>query len=173
MSFISELKQFVPCRVCLACDGCCRFRRPDSVWQPHLTPQEIGALKNQAVERILSAEGRVPTVPHQDFFICHFFSPAHNACGIYHARPFECSLYPFLLTKTDSGMALSVHLLCPYVMEKKDSLAWRQHILYLQDFFAREDVRAFLQRYPQLAADYSQSGQEMEKVFNLNPATRT
>ncbi|MCI0405004.1 MAG: phosphoribosylanthranilate isomerase [candidate division Zixibacteria bacterium] len=39
-----ELKQFVPQEVCLACDGCCRFKEDSSEWRPKVAKTELDAL---------------------------------------------------------------------------------------------------------------------------------
>ena len=36
-----ELKQFVPGKVCLSCDGCCRYGQKDTVWAPVFLYDEI------------------------------------------------------------------------------------------------------------------------------------
>jgi len=115
-----------------------------------------------------SPEGTIPTVAYQDFFICHFFNPQLNTCGIYHIRPFECRLYPFLLIKKSQEIAIGVHLLCPYIQEKRDTSDWQQYVAALKQYFTRDDVQAFLLRNPALIGDYKNSRDEIEPIFTVS-----
>ncbi len=176
MLFLDALKQFVPSRVCLACDGCCRFRSEGTCWQPKMAAEEVRRLSgtDEPAKRLLQQtadpEGRIPLIGEQDIFICHFFNPRHNTCGIYHVRPLECRLYPFLLVKTNpAGIALAAHLLCPYVQQQKDSPEWAGYVRTLREWFRRDDVRAFLMRNPALAGDYGDSGEEVAHLFTIDP----
>jgi len=168
-----NFKQFVPSRVCLQCDGCCRFRHVPSPWQPRIAKEEITktsvplAVRKLFSPAALSEEGVIKTVPYEDMHVCHFFNPQHNTCGIYAHRPFECQLYPFLLMREARHVAVCVHLLCPYVYDNKDSKIFGQYVAYLREFFARDDVRAFLQRNPGLVGDYTPYKEEWEPLFRF------
>lgn len=168
-----ELKQFVPSEICLKCDGCCRFRQQGTCWQPKMSAEERAAAAARISGGIKSIppatdpQGSLPLIAYQDIFICNFFSPQHNTCGIYHARPFECRLYPFLLVKSEGQISVGAHLLCPYIQEKKDTPRWEQYVLDLREFFRREDVRAFLGRNPLLAGDYKDGADEIEHLFTV------
>ena len=172
---IKEMKQFVPSQVCLGCDGCCRFKEEDSAWRPRIAPTEKKqvATKPGLAEKIFSKakvadDGHLKAVACHGLYICTFFNPEHNTCGIYHARPFDCQLYPFLLTKSDEKTVVAVHLNCPHVQEKKGSQEFQDYVSYLQEFFHRQDVVTFLQKNPSLVGDYAQYRQELEQVLELN-----
>ena len=172
---ISDMRQFVPSQVCLACDGCCRFKEENSAWRPGIGESEKKQVSTKPglAEKIfskapLAADGHLRAVACHGLYICTFFNPEHNTCGIYHARPFDCQLYPFVLTKNQQKTVLCVHLNCPYVQEKKDSEEFERYIEYLQKFFLRQEVVTFLKKNPALIGDYSQYRDEMEQLFELN-----
>ena len=172
---IKEMKQFVPSQICLACDGCCRFKEEDSAWRPRIaeTEKKQVSTKPGLAEKIFSKakiadDGQLKAVACHGLYICTFFNPEHNTCGIYHARPFDCQLYPFVLTRSAGKTVVSVHLNCPYVQEKKNSTEFQDYVSYLQEFFRREDVKTFLNKNPSLVGDYSQYREELEQVMVLN-----
>lgn len=172
---ISEMKQFVPSEVCLGCDGCCRFKEEDSAWRPRITDSEKKQISTKPglADKIFSKvkvgdDHQLTTVLCHGLHICTFFNPEHNTCGIYHARPFDCQLYPFVMTRNEGRAVVSVHLLCPHIQEKKDSEEFVQYAQYLRGFFARPDVITFLQKNPFMIGDYSPYRDELEELFELN-----
>lgn len=169
------MKQFVPSQVCLGCDGCCRFKEEDSLWRPRIaeTEKKQVSAKPGLADKIFSKakitdHGHLKTVACHGLYICTFFNPEHKTCGIYHARPFDCQLYPFVLTKNQDKTVVCVHLNCPYVQEKKDSPVFRDYVAYLQEFFCRQDVATFLKKNPSWVGDYTPYRQELEQVLVLN-----
>jgi Fe-S-cluster containining protein len=164
-----QFRQFVPSKVCLACDGCCRFREAQSAWRPKMSDLEkvAPATKKIFTARSIDDQGFITTVEHQDTFVCYFFNPRHNTCGIYSQRPFECRLYPFLLIKNKNGKGLAAHLNCPYIQEAWDSEPLQGYRKYLQEFFLRDEVLAFLKASPALFGDDASFTDEIEFLFPL------
>lgn len=168
-----DFKQFVPSRVCLSCDGCCRFKEQDSRWRPYITPgEQKAAAKPAPAEKIfragvVSPDGRITATPCASGFICHFFNAADNTCGIYHARPFECRLYPFLPGLKDGQRRLYGHLNCPHVQQHWGSTAYREYTEYLKEFLRRKDVGEFLKQNPGLFSDYSAYAGELDDLGPL------
>ncbi|MDZ4242153.1 MAG: YkgJ family cysteine cluster protein [Candidatus Omnitrophota bacterium] len=190
------MKPFVPSQVCLSCDGCCRFKEDTSAWRPQVSAEEIAqmtrtlgsghTLARDSAPRAsargtspkladqvflktnVASDGRLKAIPHKDGCICTFFNPQHNTCGMYHARPFDCQLYPFLLTRRQGRAAVCVHLNCPYVQEKKDSAEFDAYAAYLREFFRRADVRDMLEKHPALIGDYSEYQDELQPLFELD-----
>ena len=168
------IPQFVPQNVCLACDGCCRFKDEESVFRPKMAATEIKELcgrlplpeKIFAKER-LQESGHLKTIAQEGFCHCTFFDLEKNTCGIYAHRPFECQLYPFLLTRRGEEVFICVHLSCPYVQEKKDSPAFQDYAARLKRYFQKKEVLEFLRRNPFLIEDYSEYKDELEEVFSL------
>ena len=169
-----ELQQFVPQEVCLKCDGCCRFKDEESLWRPKIAGEEIKlAVKNGLAEEVFSKktvgdDGHLRTVSCAGNHFCTFFHPGDNTCGIYRNRPFECRLYPFILTKRNQRVVICVHLLCPFIQEKRHDPAFKVYVDYLKFFFNESDVIDFLRRNPSLAGDYAGYEEELEYLFALS-----
>jgi Fe-S-cluster containining protein len=153
------LKQFVPSQVCLSCEGCCRFLLSDSPWRPKTGEQEAP----EGVDQL----GYVKTTPQGEHHQCIFFSKKDGTCGIYSKRPFECALYPFVVSGTDHGVKVYMHLACPYIQEKEISPELQDYISYLQDYFKQPSTKAFLKSNRRLLHDYSPFENELKFLFNI------
>ena len=154
-----QIKQFVPSSVCLKCDGCCRFQLADSPWRPKTGQQE-------AVEGTEKA-GYVKTVARDGRHQCVHFNHDDNTCGVYAKRPFECSLYPFVLSKSSRGIELFVHLACPYVQENQLKPEIRDYADYLKEFFNQPRTKTFLKNNSRLLHDYSPYKKELQHLFSI------
>jgi len=118
----SNFPQFVPPKICLSCQGCCRFREAESLWRPKVAPGELETNEyKKDLAKALGEDGYIKTVEGQGQNRCAFLDLGTNKCGIYACRPFECRLYPFVLVKEKDKVVVSAHHACPYVQEKKDS----------------------------------------------------
>lgn len=170
---IGPLKAFVSSRVCLSCDGCCRFKEPGTIWRPKLTDEETRQLQTSPLaELIFQTDARdanqfIRTKPGCGEHLCQFFNTDNHHCAIYNARPFECELYPFVMSRNAHGTALYVHLNCPFVQDQLGQDTIKTYEQYLYEFFRREDVRAFLLRNRAYLNDYSEYNDELLKVFDL------
>lgn len=174
---VSDFQQFVPSKVCLTCDGCCRFKEADSAWRPKVTKQDISEIRREGLaEKIfrqaLKPDGRLATRCHLGENLCSFFNALDHTCGIYSARPFECQLYPFLLNRKSGRIVLSVHLLCPYIQETKPTQIYQEYVEYLRGYFARPEVLNVLRADPAIADDYSDHAGELEDVFIVDPGQK-
>ena len=133
-----------------------------------MTAEEINqAEKKGLAEKILSQDGRLNTVSCAGEHLCSFLNPKDHTCGIYQHRPFECRLYPFVLTRNTDGAGVYVHLNCPFVQEKYASADLHRYVEYLKEFFAKETVLDFLKRNPSLIGDYAEYRAELELMFPL------
>lgn len=155
----AQLKQFVPSSVCLKCDGCCRFQLSDSPWRPKVGEQEIS--------HGVDTKGYVQTIASGDHQQCVFFNKADNTCGVYERRPFECSLYPFILSQTQQGIKVYVHLACPHVQDNETKENFKEYVSYLTAFFSQPQTKDFLKNNSRLLHDYSHFGQELKFLFDI------
>jgi Fe-S-cluster containining protein len=168
---IIPFEQFVPSNVCLQCDGCCRFKEPGTIWRPKLTDEETDVIKRSELADmifspdVLDGDQFIKTKPGCGEHLCRFFNPDNHACAIYDSRPFECALYPYVLSCTDKGIGLYMHLNCPYVEEHYQKETMKNYQAYLQVFFRRDDVVSFLKRNVRFLNDYAFYQQELELVF--------
>jgi Fe-S-cluster containining protein len=160
------LNQFVPSHVCLKCQGCCRFKEAHSPWRPKLGAQEQVGLADR-ITRPWDDQGFLKTIEDCGNQLCQFFKKDESTCRIYHQRPFECSLYPFVLSQTPRGLNVYVHLSCPYVQDHQASLALEAYIAYLKDFFNQPSTQDFLERNKALVHDYSAFELELLFLFTI------
>ncbi len=171
----TNLKQFVPSEVCLKCDGCCRFKEPGSVWRPRVSKDEAQNTKRPDLLTKIFTKERVDSkgflkttaCKGEEHFCCSFFNPKENTCTIYQHRPFECKLYPFVMTKKDSRPVLSVHLTCPHIERNRHSPDFEIYTHDLKGFFARADVKNFLESNPELFGEYPGYEHELEYLFDI------
>jgi Fe-S-cluster containining protein len=102
------IKQFIPQEVCLKCQGCCRFKEQDSVWSPCLLDEEIQNFLDKNIPPLcLSLDKKLMPIPNTQGqgHICPLFDVQVNKCKIYEFRPFECQLYPFLISLRNKKIA--------------------------------------------------------------------
>ena len=165
---IDQLKQFVPSAVCLQCDGCCRFKAADSPWRPKLGAEEAKGLAARITQAgWLDDDGHIRTLRHCGQDLCRFFDPADHTCKVYDDRPFECALYPFVLSRSDAGVEVYVHLSCPYVQDAEASAMMEEYVAYLKGYFQTPPVLDFLKRNAALVHDYSPFLMELQHLFTI------
>src|SRR5471030_308606 len=156
------LKQFVPSEVCLKCDGCCRYKEADSAWRPKLgQDDQQGLAELITAGDVLDAQDYVKTIQACGKHFCKFLNGEDNTCGIYTKRPFECSLYPFILSRTPEAVKVYVHLSCPYIQDHLSRADYEAYVAYLKKFFRREDIRGFLLGNKDMFHDYSPYAPEL------------
>lgn len=164
------LKDFVPSDVCLACDGCCRFQEKTSVWRPKIALEEIDSPEKK---EIFSADAvdkyhQLTTVCSGDHHFCRFLDRKTNECTIYSLRPFECALYPFILSREDNRPAIFVHHHCPFVQEKRGNQEFADYVVYLKSFFQTQNAQGFLERNTILISQYPATKEELEFLFHVD-----
>lgn len=164
-----SLKQFVPSEVCLKCDGCCRYKEPDSAWRPKLGMRDQASLADQITgNSVLDAQGYVKTIQACGKHFCRFLNRGDNTCGIYTKRPFECSLYPFLFSQTSDTVKVYAHLSCPYVQDHLPRTEFNAYVAYLKEFFHRAETKEFLSHNKAMFHDYSPYAPELLYLFDLS-----
>ncbi len=162
------LKQFVPSKVCLKCDGCCRYKQADSIWRPKLGMRDQENLAGQITGNMaLDEEGYITTIQACGSHLCRFFNAADSTCGIYAKRPLECSLYPFILSQTPDAVCVYVHLSCPYVQDHQHQADFDSFVDYLKVFLSRRDAREFLAGNKAMFHDYTPYALELLHLFDL------
>lgn len=109
----------------------------------------------------------IKTKPGCGEHLCQFFNPENHHCAIYTSRPFECELYPYVISRNKEVTALYLHLNCPFVQEHEGQEKITAYDRYLEDFFKRPDVMSFLSRNREFLNDYSAYQDELRLVFVL------
>lgn len=152
-----ELSQLVPHEWCLSCKGCCRFVDPHDAQTPALSVAEAA--------RAVGAGGSPewfppsPEPPSRGLRLvpagCESHCPALHApthrCRIYPARPLDCQLYPFVLTRAAEGRPfVALDTKCPYVQHLGPHAVLRDFGLYLARLLSSEMGQAVLAENPAL-----------------------
>lgn len=157
-----QLKQFIPQEFCLKCDVCCRFYQDHCVWAPLFTESEISCLVKKSILSSLifttsatanTGGQRINLLKHQDYFVCPCFNPSDSKCKIYIYRPFECQLYPFLLTREGTQFYLAQDKKCPYLNITGEHKI-KAYAGYLKNEFKKKDTISFLRQNQELFAEY-------------------
>ena len=110
----------------------------------------------------------IKTIPAFGQHFCRFLNGTDNTCGVYARRPFECQLYPFILSVTADAVGVYVHLGCPFVQDQERTENYNAYVEYLKGFFNRLEVREFLTRNKAMFHDYSFYVPELLHVFDLS-----
>ncbi len=117
-----SIKQIIPEGFCLKCRYCCRFAEKDSAWFPRLLKEESSLLeKVKSFRPVKNSKDRN--------FLCPLLNLNDNKCSIYDTRPFECSLYPFLLNR-DTAMKkifVALDLNCPFACQNFTQGVFRKY----------------------------------------------
>ena len=163
------LKQFVSSETCLKCDGCCRYKEADSAWRPKLGANDQANLAALIIKKdVLDAQAYIKTTQVCGEHFCQFLNNRDNTCGIYSKRPFECLLYPVILSKTPDSIKVYMHLSCPYVQDHLPHAEFDAYVVYLKEFFHRSNVREFLGLNKAMLHDYSPYILELLHLFDLS-----
>ncbi|MBI3990750.1 MAG: DUF2156 domain-containing protein [Candidatus Omnitrophica bacterium] len=159
------IKQFVSQDNCLNCRVCCRFPEQTSELRPFFCPQEImPALKMGVnftslphIEKITHKHGgiKIGVVPYSEAYICPLFSPEKNICRGYEARPFDCRLYPFILTFNEghNRVLLSIDIKCRFTREQLGSPAFAEYAGYLSGILESDKISEMICANPGLIAE--------------------
>jgi len=170
---LKNLRQLVPSSVCLKCDVCCRYPQRITPYTPYFFSEE--AKKAMAEGGEFSAIGKViDTKPfplfHRDCYICQFFDPQNNACKIYTLRPFDCQLYPFMVTydKDFKSIILVLDTKCPYLLNKLKTKETRSYIDYLVSIFEDQNMVEEINTNKNFISEFQEEFVVLRKLENLS-----
>jgi len=161
-------KPLVPSRICLSCKGCCRFINKNTVWQPHLTAEERLVFKNKGYFEKDFNKKLVEAQRRGKLFYCQFFSSPQNSCRIYRFRPFECRLYPLVLTVDKGVIMLAAHLACPFILSNLNTKEFKRYVEYLRKYFFKNETRKFIKANPAIAQNYKNYKKELIFLFSIS-----
>ena len=131
-------------------------------------PEESAGLAHKITGKDwLDDDGHLRTLRRCGENLCRFFNPGDHICQIYDNRPFECALYPFVLSRSSEGVDVYVNLSCPYVQDTEGSAVLEGHIGYLKGYFQTPAVLDFLKRNAALLHDYSVFLSELQHLFTI------
>ena len=128
-----KLKQLIPPKFCLACDGCCRFNQPETVWAPY----------------------GIKLVHHkEEIYLCPHFEFETRICKIYASRPLDCVLYPFVLDRQGDKIYLALDAKCPFAKARKDAPELKEYAASLLRALCAPTLRAYLEQHKQEIPHY-------------------
>lgn len=152
----TDIKQIIPSKICLSCDGCCRYSRRESSWSPLFLQKEIEELTQRGIlPAALFCGDRKPSrinlVPFKDAWACPCFDQSGSLCRIYDDRPLDCRVYPFLFVLHEGAPALAVDLNCYYVREHLSGKDMEEQALMLEPLFKKIACGSpeMFQKYPE------------------------
>ena len=106
------------------------------------------------------------TSPGKEGFFCPFLKIEDNKCQIYNLRPFECQLYPFLLSLRGKKVLLTVDLNCPYVKDKINTPEFKEYTDYLAQYLNSPECLDILRDNPQALQAYEEVLDVVELQWN-------
>jgi len=162
--------QFIPQKVCLSCDVCCRFKENDDFWTPKFGEHER---QSELAMKIFKPEmfdknHHMKTIKTATGCHCQFFNTSDQTCSVYAARPFECEFYPFLLAKQNGRASVYIHLHCPYIQQTIETASFETFAAKIKEFIHKEDTLNFIRKNPALLRDYSQHADEVQLLFFID-----
>jgi Fe-S-cluster containining protein len=165
-----QIPQILTSEQCLKCRGCCLFHQAEGDWSPRLTPEDFAGLMKAAPDGAWrNGVDRIVLKSCKGAHACSFIDEKSHHCFVYGARPFECRIYPFLLSSEKSGFKVYAHLSCPGIDQLRAAGTWERAVAQIKAFFSQVDVQSFVHRHAVNFPDYSLSKDEIEKVFAFDP----
>lgn len=164
---IERIGQYVPSRVCLACEVCCRFPEADSFLRPYFTGDEIRAavghgLSPSAFRDHAGCQIEVQPHPAGEGYVCPAFDAATHHCRIYEVRPLDCRLYPLAVMwdQAHREILLGWDMKCPFLFDSQallpEQAAFREHVAETARYLEQEAVLAMFERHPSLVTRFQE-----------------
>lgn len=149
---------------CLLCRECCKFPEEKRYFAPLFTAEEketalrlgVGEHPSFHPHRGSASVYQVELQPSQQqagLFVCPFLAEATNRCRIYPHHPFDCRIWPFLITRSRDGR--SIHLVrfggqdCPG-LARLSAAELAAYVRYITAFVTRPSFLRFLRAHPEL-----------------------
>ncbi len=167
-----ELQPFVPQEWCLTCRRCCRFADPQDAQTPAFSADEVGrAIASGASVEWFQPSPQPPSrtvrlTPHPcGGAQCPALEPGRHHCRIYPARPLDCQLYPFVVTRDAAGqrLLLAADTKCPYIQQLGPGRAVRDYGAYLLRLLEAPAGQRVLADNPALA------GRPRDEFWTVSP----
>lgn len=163
-----EFPNVVTSQQCLECRGCCAFAHSGGDWSPRLTPEDASMLAGVFPgKEWQDGEERVALVSSSRGQACFFLDEADHRCRAYGVRPYECRLYPFLLSLEDGVVRVYAHLSCPALADMLKKKDWRRSISAVRVFFQQDKTLGWVRQYATHLVDYRPFLAEMKYLFDV------
>lgn len=161
--------QLLDSEYCLSCRGCCVFQTKTSEYRPKVCSLDV-ILEFKDISANIDYQKNIilkQSAVSLDKFICSFLAESNWKCDIYDRRPFECSLYPFMILKVNGKCSLYAHLACPYILDNQDSLEFRKYVIGLKERLSLKENQEFITEYLKELPVNKLALEEFEYLFDL------
>ncbi len=173
---MENLKQILPQELCLNCEVCCRFPAKVSPLTPFFCEDEVRKTKELGASFLsLPHLGKLRGLKinlsrYKDNYACPFFSPENNRCSIYETRPFDCRLYPFILTYNQeyNRAILVADPKCPFISENLRDESTKEYVKYLIDFLKSDKVVEKISYNFGLIGEYQEDTLKLAELNSLS-----
>lgn len=164
------MKQLVLPRGCSSCKYCCEFSPECSYFSPLFTKEQ----KDEALKRGLNNDNfkkvdkglyTVILKKEKGYLVCPLLDRKNWECRINGCKPFDCSLYPFILMRDKKGKAvIGVFKNCPGINKMVGGKAFQEYVYYLKKTFESEEFKEFIQKYPKHIWNYEEEAEVVEEI---------
>lgn len=112
---------------------------------------------------------KTPPLPYKDHYLCSFFDPCKNTCRIYQGRPFDCQLYPFMITygADFKSVFLVLDTKCPSLRQRCDSKEVKEYLEYLTDILEREQTAEYINENKLFVNDFQDDSIILKKLDKI------
>jgi Fe-S-cluster containining protein len=112
-----------------------------SQMRPYFLYEEIEKARKHSLKPFKKSRASlINLIRHKNMYICPYFNTKENGCAIYKIRPFDCRLYPFLLSHKDGGVFLCADLNCPFINKNIKNKSLKDYTFYLKKIFSNEKL---------------------------------
>jgi len=157
-----NIAQLIPQDICLSCDVCCRYAEQFSIWTPFVLKEEVADFETYDILpgfMETSCGTNIRAVKNNGIYACPFFNKDGSACAIYNTRPFDCQLYPFVISYSQdyAAIILAADCQCPYIAGEKNATAVIKHAAALRDIIEKEEIATLVYENKGLIMNHADS----------------
>jgi len=151
---------------CIACRECCKFLKDEIDFAPLFTSDEIKKIEYKINKDNFSKFFQqhnnsknvfqiklIKSKKDKKFYVCPFLNEKNHFCGIYKNVPFDCKIWPFMLTKSKDKK--NIHLVCfekcycPSIKKIKDK-EFEDYKKYIINLLKSKKYIAMIKKFPDL-----------------------
>jgi Fe-S-cluster containining protein len=148
---------------CIACQECCQFSAEKLYFAPLFTDIELDALtlglpserprpkfhRHQGSRTVWQIE-LLPSLAQPHLYVCPFLDETTHLCAIYPNVPFDCRVWPFLVSWSTDGRRLELACVerreCPSLL-RTGSETLTAYTRYLLDYLRRPEFVQLLRTH--------------------------
>lgn len=163
---------------CFTCQSCCKFYKEEEYFAPVFTDTELEALpqeyrqtadfKQHKKSKNVFRVSLIPSKKEKMLLVCPFFDEEKQLCSIYFTRPFDCQLWPVVLTKSRKPKIININIAkkgyCPS-LKNKSKKSGDDYYKYIIKHLNSKKITAQLLKYPSLVWGYESF---TEKIGEIN-----